>query len=95
MDRFGTHTKKKGKSKGGPSMRQREIKDIRKELRGLKRRWRRAKEEERVGLAELREILRERLKSIRSAEAIYQKKKNKKREKARSKFLNNLYRYTS
>ena len=52
-------------------MRQREIKDIRKELRGLKRRWRRAKEEERVGLAELREILRERPKSIRSAEAIY------------------------
>ena len=58
-DRFGTHTKKKGKSKGGPSMRQREIKDIRKELQGLKRGWRGAKEEERVGLAELREILRE------------------------------------
>jgi len=81
MDRFGTHTKKKGKSKDGPSMRQREIKDIRKELPGLKRRWRRAKEEERVGLVELgrteREILRERLKSIRSAEAIYQKKKIK------------------
>ena len=93
MDRFGAEPKGgKIQTRGGPSRRQREIKEIRKQIRGLKKQWRRAEEQEKQGLAELRDQLRDRLKSLRSAEA--QKRKRKKKEKARNRFLKNPYSFT-
>ena len=92
-DRFGAVTPKGKPKEGGPSRRQREIKCIRKNLRSLRGRWRRAEEHERAGLSELREDLRGKLKSLRAAEASYQKKK--KRRSARNQFLRNPYGYTS
>ena len=56
-----------------PNRREREITNIRKELRTLAKRYRRSGEEERKGLSKIRIDLRRQLKGLRKAERIRKK----------------------
>lgn len=86
MDRFGIEDSRKATPKSaGPSRRQREIGNIRRDLRKLTCRWKEASHSEKEGLQDLRAELRSRLLTLRRAEN--QKKKSKEKRKARSSFL--------
>ena len=72
--------------------REREIKRVRKELNTLKRRWKKAPEEEKIGLHQLREIMRSKLKHLRKAERLRAGRKMK--AERRSQFVKNPYKFT-
>ena len=91
-NRFGIQEKKERSTPVvRPNRREKEIADIRRELKQLKKQWLQASVEEKIGLDEIRDDLRERLKSIRRAE--YYRNKRRRREKARSKFVSSPYQY--
>ena len=93
-DRFGEHQGgSRGKAEGNPNRRQRDIKNIRKQLRDLKKQWKNAHSEEKKGLAALRKSLRDKLNPLCRAEAL--NKKRKKRRKQSTAFIANPYQYAS
>ena len=89
---FGTHD---GKTKEAVSIvksrRQREIEQLVKERRQLRKQWRKAVEEEKVGLESLYSDIKQRLASLRRAESL--RLQRKKKEKARAAFYKNPYRF--
>ena len=93
-ERFGLETSRTTLSVGAavPNRRQREIQTIRRELRGLRKQFHNASADEKEGLQQLRNIHRERLKSLRNAERTKEKRKEKARK--RSAFLANPYKFT-
>ena len=84
--RFGVEDKEEGeKRKAGPSRRQLEIANIRKRLRQLRKRFKEGCKEEKKGLEDLRLMERSRLKTLRQAERV--RKKAREKRKARGNFL--------
>ena len=78
QDRFGKAEKRQSKQDlpVTPSRRQSKITSLRSEIRQLTKQYRNATEEEKIGLSQLRNGLREKLKSLRRAE---NNKKNRKK----------------
>ena len=92
QDRFGI-VERKNTPKNKPNHREERVNQIRKELRILRNRWKTRQEREKEGIKQLRDELREKLKSKRRAE--YYRKNRKKKGKARQRFINNPYKFTS
>jgi hypothetical protein len=91
-DRFGVEEKNESRKKDtGPSRRQKEIGNIRRELRQLKHNFNRASEGEKQGLEALREGLRAKLKSLKKAERL--RKQRAERRKTRSNFFKNPFKF--
>ena len=90
--RFGGKDKK-DTPKNKPNRGEERVVQIRKELRILRSRWKNCQEIEKVGIKQLRDDLREKLKWKRRAE--YYRKKRKKKEKARQRFIDNPHKFTS
>ncbi|KAH3798384.1 hypothetical protein DPMN_151983 [Dreissena polymorpha] len=80
-ERFGLAEKKPEKLTPIISRRQRLIKQTRKELTSVKSQYRKAKEEEKVGLQQFRSTLRQKLSTLNKAERTRQRKR--KRQRAR------------
>jgi hypothetical protein len=93
-ERFGLEQRRRTAPSGAPTLnrRQREIQTIRRELRSLRKQYRKATDEEKAGLHQLRHIQRERLKTLRNAENINKKRKEKARKRAA--FFANPYKFT-
>jgi len=91
-ERFGTQQKKGSSQPPRENRREREIKNARKELNSLKRRFRKAPETERIGLQQLREDLRGKLKRLRKAERLRTGRKS--RAKKRSQFVKDPFKFT-
>ena len=75
-----------------PNRRQRLIKEIRKEIRSLCKAYKKANEDEKIGLQELRDVLRQRLQSLRKAEQTNTRRKKKARTRAA--FVANPYKFS-
>ncbi|KAH3840526.1 hypothetical protein DPMN_113976 [Dreissena polymorpha] len=71
---FGTAQEKVGQPKVGGNRRQQKISNLRGELRRLKSRFRQAEEEEKQGLAELRDGVRKEIQCLRRAEKLRRKR---------------------
>lgn len=93
QDTFGVKEGKTSKPPAGPSRRQRQITELRKELRTLKKRWRKADEREKEALNELSSELRKNLLQLRRTETIRKKQNEKRRQ--RKAFFNNPFRFTA
>ena len=93
LHRFGSKNRDGGgrATTSGPSRRQREIGNIRRDLRLLRRRWRESVEEERDGLTQLRSDLRSRLQTLQRAER--QRKVAGERTKARTAFFTDPFKF--
>ena len=90
LDRFGPDEKNKGgKVAHDSNRRTRLITSIRAELRQLRKQYRRANPDEKAGLAELTDSLRERLSSLRKAERY--RKNRRERARKRASFIKNPY----
>ncbi|VDI70144.1 Hypothetical predicted protein [Mytilus galloprovincialis] len=72
--------------------RQQEIQTLRTEINDVTKQYRRANEEEKEGLNELRSILRERRNNLQRAERI--RKARRERGKKRGMFVANSYKFT-
>ncbi|CAM4377895.1 unnamed protein product [Leuciscus chuanchicus] len=92
-DTFGEKEGKTPRPPAGPSRRQRQIKELREELKTLKRRWREASDEERAALNEISREMRKRLIQLRSAETTREKQREKRRK--RKAFFNNPFQFTA
>ncbi len=77
----------------GPSRRQRQIKELREEIKTLKRRWRDAGDKKRAALGEIRTEMRKRLIQLRRAETKREKQREKRRK--RKAFFNNPFQSTA
>ncbi|XP_052224084.1 uncharacterized protein LOC127839738 [Dreissena polymorpha] len=91
-ERFGLAEKKPEKPAPIISRRQRLIKQIKKELTIVKMQYKKAKEEEKVGLQQLRSTLREKLSTLNKAEQTRQRKR--KRERQRARLIQNPYQFS-
>ncbi|RXN12199.1 reverse transcriptase [Labeo rohita] len=91
-ERFGTVTSKPTPSAYTQSHRVRKIKCLREELKLLKRQYKAAGEEERVGLVDLRGILRKQLLTLCRAES--HRRRRKERARKRAAFLANPFKLT-
>lgn len=67
-ERFGMKEQRTTRDVGEPNRREVKISQLRQELRLLRKQFKQAREEEKVGLAELRNILRKKLTTLRRAE---------------------------
>ena len=91
QDRFGI-VERKNTPKNRPNHREeRDSTRLEKSFESYKKKT--CQEREKEGIKQLRDELREKLKSKRRAE--YYRKKRKKTEKARQRFINNLHKFTS
>ena len=84
-DRFGVlpgQGRQKSSPQGRSNRREKEISNIRAELKRLTKAYKAATEEEKPALAELRDVLRERLKSLRRAENNRRKRKERMKSRA-------------
>lgn len=81
-DRFGVEKKQPKRTVYQPSRREREITNIRRELRTLANIYRRSGEEEKKGLSKIRIDLRRQLKGLRKAERIRKKRRGRNRKRA-------------
>ncbi len=91
-----TFVAKEGKTPrppAGPSRRQRQIKELREEIKTLKRRWQDAGDEKRAALGEIRTEMRKRLIQLLRAETIREKQREKRRK--RKAFFNNPFQFTA
>ena len=89
-DEFGCgEVKKKPEKKGGPSRRQRDLAQLRKEKRELRKQWKAAKPEEAEGLRVLFEDIKKRSRDLQRIERRHRRRKESKRE--REQFLKNPY----
>ncbi|XP_033755855.1 uncharacterized protein LOC117338607 [Pecten maximus] len=91
LDRFGAE--ERGEVTANKNRRQREIANLRRDLRQLARRFRAAEEEEKAKLSELRNMAREKLKTLRRAERSRRRRKD--RARARARFTANPFQFTS
>jgi hypothetical protein len=92
-ERFGTIKEGREKRKPEPSRQELQKGKLRKELKQLKSLWRNAKEEEKLGLSELRELVRMKLINVCKAERERLKRRNMRR--SRDEFISNPYKYTT
>ena len=93
LERFGCEGKdRKQKHEPIPNRRERERKKLREELNSLRKRFKKASMEEKRGLAEIREQLRSRLKTLTTAERL--RRKRRERTRKRAAFIANPYRFT-
>ena len=83
----------KVKQQGVPSTNRREvqIRNVRQDLRSIKKQWKKGDEHEKEGLKAIRDDLRKQLQSLRAAERNRQKRRR--RAKARSQFIKSPYNY--
>lgn len=88
--RFGLGGKRKEATPSAKSRREKEILQLVKDRRALRKAWKKAKEYQKEGLKALWNDIRERLASLRRAERI--RKRRKRKESQRSKFLKNPFR---
>lgn len=88
-ERFGYAESKQIAKPNTTNRREKKIKELRKELRSLKKAYRKANREDRQPLEELRAILREKLKNTRRAE--WHRRKGKERTRKRASFLSNPF----
>ncbi|XP_038154112.1 uncharacterized protein LOC119791846 [Cyprinodon tularosa] len=91
-ERFGLEEKKSGRLPYTMSNRAHKIHQLRKELRVLRRQFKQAREEERGPLSVLRNILRKKLLTLRSAE--WHRRRRKERARKRTAFLANPFEFT-
>lgn len=95
-ERFGTkltnHRERKEPSAQPKSRRQQEMERLVKERRQLRKQWKKAAEAEKKGLEALQEDLKQRLAKLRRAERL--RKQHKKKERARTGFYRDPYRFT-
>ena len=91
-ERFGVLKNIPSKSVQTPNRRQRLISDIRAELRTLRRAFRTARDEENIGLKQLRDEQRRELLTLRQAERT--RTKRRKRERTRAAFISNPYKFS-
>ncbi|KAF4115784.1 hypothetical protein G5714_003273 [Onychostoma macrolepis] len=75
-DTFGAKEAKTLRPPAGPSRRQRQIKELREELKTFRRRWREASDKERVALDEISTETRKRLIQLRRAESTREKEES-------------------
>ena len=92
-DTFGVKEGQTVKPPSGPSRRQRQITELRKELRTLKKRWRKADAEEKTALNELSSELQKTLIQLRKTESSRKKQSEKRRQ--RKAFFNNPFQFTA
>ncbi len=93
-ERFGMEQRQtKGPQQAGENRRSREIAKLRGDLRRLKKAFRQAPEEEKPALKEMRDNVRERIKTLRLAEC--QRRDRRRREKERVKFTKKTFKYLS
>lgn len=92
MDRFGEEERRQAREKPQPNRREKEIAEIRRELKQLTRVYRDATDDERIGLAEIRSTLRERLFTLRRAEN--HRRNRRERARKRSQFVRNPFQFT-
>ena len=87
---FGTE-EVKVKQQVAPSTNRRkvQIRNVRRDLRSIKKQWKKGDEHEKEGLKAIRDDLRKQLQSLRAAERNRQKRRR--RAKARSHFINSKY----
>ncbi|XP_038147774.1 uncharacterized protein LOC119787807 [Cyprinodon tularosa] len=90
-DRFGIkeHRATKTTNVAIPNRREKKIAQLRQELRALRYQYRKASDEEKKALAELRIVVRERLLTLRRAE--WHRKRGKERARKRSSFIANPF----
>lgn len=91
-ERFGVQKKKTNCNQPQPNRREKRIKQIREELKKLKKAFKKANQEERVGLKELRDIQRRELASLKRAENL--RMKSRKKAKTRAAFVANPYKFS-
>ena len=91
-ERFGIQEKKANPAPPQPNRRERKIKAIRKDLKHLKRAYKKANQDEKVGLKELRDQQRKELATLRRAENL--RIKSKKNAKRRAAFVANPYQFS-
>lgn len=88
-ERFGIEERRRVSNPAKPNRREAKISQLRQELKSPRRQFRMAKEEERNALAELTNIIRKRLMSLRRAEQ--NRRKGKERARQRSAFFGNPF----
>ncbi|KAK7912981.1 hypothetical protein WMY93_013192 [Mugilogobius chulae] len=95
-ERFGVRNKKPKSNEGQcpcrKSRRQVEIDKLVKERRQLRKQWKKANNEERVGLGALQSDIKRRLSTLRRAESL--RKQRKRKEHARASFYKNPFKFT-
>ena len=91
-ERFGLVKTDKNNTTYNKNRRANTIQELRKQLRTLRKQHKQASEEERQPLAELREILRTKLKSIRRAEG--HRRRRRERARKRTSFISNPFNFT-
>jgi hypothetical protein len=91
MDRFGVQERRHEVNAHKENRRQREITELRQQLRDLTKRYRQSSPTEQQALADLRKIVREKLKSLRRAE--YHRRRRKERARKRANFTKDPYRF--
>lgn len=93
LERFGMAEKHGTSRPYKPNRREEEIKRLRSEIRALGKQFKRANEEERVGLGQLRNLRRQKIQRLRRAERL--RKNRKLKERRRAAFFGNPYKFTS
>lgn len=91
-ERFGPVITRRQKPQPTPNRRQSRMKQIRGELRSLTKAFRKASQEERMGLQQLRDILRRELHTLRKAENARTARRRKARKRAE--FVSNPYKFS-
>ena len=92
-EQFGEESaKKKTVSKGGKSRRERKMEEIRKEKNDLRKRWRRAKPDEKKGLSILYEKIKEKCRNMERN--IRRNERRKESKRTREQFIKNPYAVT-
>ncbi|VDI22184.1 Hypothetical predicted protein [Mytilus galloprovincialis] len=92
-ERFGVEERKeRSNTKQTPNRREQKIKQLRKELKDLNRRYKKSNEIERLRIACITDSVREELRRTTRAEQL--KNSNKKKAKNRANFIKNPYNYT-
>ena len=92
QERFGRVEKIKKHQPYKENRRAKEVKQIRQELKVVTNYYKQANDAEKPGLAELRQVLRKRLMTLKRAE--YYRKRRKERANKRSVFISNSYGFT-
>ncbi|XP_052257664.1 uncharacterized protein LOC127862512 [Dreissena polymorpha] len=91
-ERYGVYVPKHSKPSSQPNRRERQIQAIRQELKKLRKAYRNAKDEEKLGLQELRDLQRKQLRELRKAETA--RKNRRKRAQQRTAFIANPYKFS-
>ena len=93
LDNFGVEQRDKSLKDGKKNRREREIAKMRRDLRQLRKQYKKATDEETLALSELRDNIREQLKMARRADRSWRRRKEGGR--ARLRFISDLFQFTS